>query len=1747
MSDAIEHGDDTAGRAKPRQPQPAPKPDAGAAKAKKGKPRRRWWWRWTRRLVLTVLVARLLLWVFLEQIADFGAGFAGLSVEWRDASLSLTGLSLHIEDLVVRDASRPDAQPLFTAQELLADVATKDLFSGQVTLVDASVSGGRVAVHRLADGTLQLPPAWLEPATEQPEPEPETQPDETEPSFELPAQIASVRVHDLQLDFVDHAYDPPARYTGKLDLDVAELGYADRTGTVLLRVHAPQLCDELYVKAEVEAAARRADVRLQGAVRGFRPHGFAPPQELLDAIDDARVVDLGVDGTFTAQLLPDAPDLPALEGALTLALGLDGVERTRLEATVGPTSVGPGGLATPFGLELHCDDVVGSLALRDGRFEQHEGGGGSVAAKLHIDGLTAARLRPQLVAAGVELPEGGLAVAAGLDARFGDALTFELTDLEIRGGDTPLTLPLVAVRGVRSDGEATVVDAIELRGPTLPLTKAEDGALHVAGLTLRTPRPPAEAEPVPGNTVAEQPSPTPADAGAAGLPQLRLGSFAWTDLALRWTDRSRTPVAELAIEDLDVHSDGLALGGDAEAGKLRASFSLPDAAERVAVELGVTPRDAGLSAEVDLQASGLTLVALKPWLEPLGVRPELQAGELTMQAAADIELQDDATICDVRVGGIALVDGDTRWFSLDGVTGEGMRIGERFDAGTWTVRAPHLRVHRDADQSLHVMGVHLAAAPSTPAAPTDDTGAVDPAAAAPRSAAERLFTQPGAQRRRLRLPNTDEPLFEHGPLRLEGLTIAFRDARQPDRTFDLGLDAELGEHDASGEPLPVRATIHLDRAVRSCTVDATLKLTPTNTVLAGDFELRGLVGEELALLLPEGVRCTTEDGNADARFELRLAAGETHSEITASVTGLRLLDGERELFAIDELTAALPTVADDQVHVEKLRVAGVRAEITQTDDAMLVPGFELAAAPAATTEPPAPSDTAEPTTPTRPAGTDEADRDAAAAAGEAAATAEILAPPMRIPSLRIDAIELELQRLALHDRRGGRDVEPLVVEAGMRLGKPWRGDPSATEAEPLQLVVEAGIAPLGGRIEADLQVSPFELSPTMDLEFVLSDLDTTRLAEVMPGLEQQIRGEATALELRAAVHARLDLRRRDPANFPLHRPFGAELVVENVRIADTASDTVYASVASIDVIARAIDPRTGSVLLRSVDVDAPVANLRQDELGMHVAGFVLPPAVVPVESPPNPDAPRQPAPKPAPRPAPNPDGALPPEFAIDRLRVLGVEVSIADHTTTPPTDLAIVDTDLEVQRFSTRATVEPHPISFTLAVRGGDVELERRVIRSSVLSGLVSSGAEALVGGADEHQMERRPLLDRLLVDGRVQLYPQLLGRINIALDRLELAAFRGLAKQSGVEIADGLLDMRVRADLRGLDGIDVESEHVFTHLALTEPPGGPISTYLRMPAPLQTMLFLLRNNDNEQRLPIDVHVPANGISMSAITDLAVDALRRLISDAVGSAGSRFGSTVLDPLRNLFAGDGEVPDVQVSVPFEAGSPLPGAADLQPLFDAVEGEPTLTIVLTHELGAADLPHARELANPPTEVIERTTARLQQKRRDLEARRGPLAKELLSLYAAGDRYRARRLQDELDKFDAQLGELLGAMLRAFEQLGNTDERSAQRRTRAAAQSLATARLDALREDFVARLPELADGRIEVRSGRGVPVAGIDSGGRITAVVRRRTVKTVSDDAPNRARRLADRKPSDQRTSVGPEEGSRMLLPPPRVRNP
>ncbi len=1568
----------------------------------KPKPPRRWR-RWLWRLAIAALVARLLLAAFLPQVLAFAASFAGLTMSVRSASLSLLGLSLHLEDVVVHAADQREQPPLLVAQDVLIDLSLRHLLFGQLAIVDAAVASARVHVVRNRDGTLRLPASWTATATATVSAPAPAMP-RPRLSFASPLLVASARLHDVTLRVQEEgSTEQPQEVT--VDVDVRDVGHLHTAGEVLVRMHSPRWLDDAWLRVHVSNGPNHFDVTWEAVMQGLRPTTLSLPANVTTLLGNAHAFGLRLHGRLTGDVQAARPSEARLAGNVRLTMHGDGDEQLNLLAAIGPSTVDDDGSVIPFALDVQAKDWVRQLRVVDGQVRRARDEL-TLRGTLAADGLTLARTHDALRAAGVHWPADGVQLRAGFEVLLGETLSATLRDVELQHAEERVRLPLASLRGLSFAKDGLAMDAIEVRGPELVVHQTTSEALTIAGITLAAPRSLA----APSTTHA-----------APTLPRLRLGSLSWTDL--RATFRDARLDAALTVDAFSLRGDAITLGHIAPPGRLALSARVVDAIDAVHLAATLAATASTLETELELTATGLTGKALTPWLQRLGITPTWRAGTLQAVAKSSFAVAGDVATIDLQVANLRLLDGEKVLLRVRHVSGDGLQFGNAGrHFGSWRLDEPFLAVQRDEQMAMHLLGLRFA--PSTTGPPAHEVSATPPPAAA--------------------MP------WSHGPLTVQSAVIRWQDSSDVQPTA-LGFDVVIGAADDNG--IPIDATVRLEGAIDRAHVRGHVNLREPMQ-LALTVDANGVRGEGLQRFLPPSVRNTMVDGEVHGQF------AASHRSAPSATTSLRLDDlfvrdrGE-ELAAIDHLQIELGECSREKVHLVDLAGRGLRAKLSATADGLHVPGFLLRPVAATTS-----------TAPPRPA----ADR---------ASPSQSL----RLPALQIDALSLACESLTVHDRRS-TDGQPVALSFHLTMS-PWAPKLDSDEPAAAQLVFTATALPLCQQVRAEVSINPFLLQPTVDVALTASGLDLTALPRVLPQLATTLQGTTTNADFRAALHARLDLKRRDGRQLDLGRPFAGEFLLENVELRDHATTQVLAAIASLDATLRSLDPSTGDALLRSLHIDDPRLDIKNSEHGVELLGVRLLPATAANDGPTS-------------EPSTPTDSAPAPEFAIDRLQVQGLGLTVTDTTTSPVTLLPIVDGTFTLQRFTTRWLTEPLPLSFAVSLRGGEVPLARRVLSSSMLAGVFGSAVAAIGGGDDQHEVEPRPFVDELTSTGHLQWFPQLRGDVRTQISGFELTALRGLAKRSGVDIADGVLDYSLLASLRGHDGMDITSNKVFSWLSLSEPPGGPISTYLRLPAPLDTVLFLLRNDDDEHRIPVQLHIPATGLSSGAVLETVTAAIARILADAVASAAARTTGMLTGAIG---LGGATAAPVRCVVPFAAGDPLPGDADVTPLLAALASDDQLEVVCQHELGEGDRARAAALATPPLPTMHQQADQLRARRDQLAAGRTAKAAALAALYAAGRMQEARARQAELQAHDDQLGETERTLDELFAMLGEANPRAARRRIAAAAEALGQARLVALIDQLRGAAPDLNPARWVAKPPRGIVGAGLPVGGQVVLTIRRR----------------------------------------------
>jgi hypothetical protein len=562
-----------------------------------------------------------------------------------------------------------------------------------------------------------------------------------------------------------------------------------------------------------------------------------------------------------------------------------------------------------------------------------------------------------------------------------------------------------------------------------------------------------------------------------------------------------------------------------------------------------------------------------------------------------------------------------------------------------------------------------------------------------------------------------------------------------------------------------------------------------------------------------------------------------------------------------------------------------------------------------------------------------------------------------------------------------------------------------------------------------------------------------------------------------------------------------------VALRATPDGPLVAGIESITCDVPMLDPRTGDVRAQTIELRTPALHLVRQEDGLHALGLVLRsgPAEVPSSSEAPAKPPAQPPAQPPPAP-PAPQAAhAGPEFTAAEILASGIDLRYTNTKTTPPTDLPLDDLDLVVSRFSTAALRESHKFHFALNLGGGDIALPVPKRSSSLITGLLSSAASVVGHDPDKGAMAQQPWFDELRVDGELQLFPAPQGNVRVSLGSFEMRCLDSLAEGAGADISDGILDAGVTVALRGEQGLSVRSQLTFTHLSMTEPAGGPISTYLKLPVGLDTMLYVLRNDQDEQRVPLAFDVQRGEISSAAIAAEAVAALGSVLADAIAKSPLRVAGAFTG-LLGIGGGSEDLGKRAMIVPFvpgDASLPADMQTGLQALVAFAAGDKNITLLLRHDFGGADLTRMQLLANPPPADATALAARLRQELAGSNKERTALAAIVEAQMTAGQNEAAALSRARLHDIDRASGTTAAALDATLQLLRSDRGQRDQQRTRAAAQDLATARLQAMQLWLASRLGAGGDARVETRTPRYTPVdppAG-PGGGTVTIVPVRR----------------------------------------------
>ncbi|MCY3004217.1 MAG: DUF748 domain-containing protein, partial [Planctomycetota bacterium] len=1487
--------------------------------------------------------------------------------------------------------------------------------AGEPTVTGIECEGLNVLVAVRADGTIE----WLERLAGESQEAAETAQETPQLDFTLPVRLEAFSLARGSLRVHDESVAPAFDTTLQFDASATHLG--DPEGEFALWATAPELLDTLRVEGRMSSGERRAALDLAWRVEGLRPaplerelakFGLAPASERIETR-----------GSLRLGLAPSASDVTACEGGLALerlALVADGNELLRLDSAalavrrLSPTEIalaslrasgvhaqlqrnsagnlGAAGLlwiGAPAAAstqskqpqtaattklpslaldELSCEDArivfddrslagaqplefflrraavrslawppkeaapapleasfelpdVCALGTLDGDVRANETEL-ALNCALALEGLTLERLTPQLAELGFEptLRNGTLQGSANLTARLaadGVHVSGSVGGVRLVDGEVLAQLEQLALEDLHVDATTARLElgALDVRGPKLRLLREETGQFAAFGLRQLANRP----DEAPATPRANPTAPT-----AFTLPSLRVGRIALLEAELSLEDRSVSPPVKLerlsasaSLEELDTSSTtparitgNLAAAGLIEEGSLSGTLALSESTDSIALRLS-------------LRAQGLALAPLAPYLEPAGLVPELGSGSATADLALTLAPDSAGSPkLDLALERVALRESDRELATLEALRVKALEFSA--PAVRWSrveVVAPALALARDPSGALHGLGFRWAPVPENPAIPAESAAEPTPLVLA-------------------------FPALATGPVRVQEARVAWRDESlvQPVE-LALRVDASLEALAVDGIPrkLGLRAVVPgvVDAAVAEGTL--TLGQAPASATLELELVADHLQPGPLAAYLPANVVCELADARAAAKVHLRV---EQHAAgglaFAASLADVELATSQRSLARLSRAGASAARV-DPVARVFELgelhcEVANVALE---RDADGTLHAFGLRIAPKATSASDAPPERA------------------------AARTLPSYTGPL--PTVSLGEFVLSIARLELRDASLagttlGSQATPIVVTASVRSPNAQvLLSPQAESLPPLAFDARVNVPGALELAECSLRLSPWAAEPELELDFEATGIEGAALTKFAPALAAKVDGrELTQGRFRTGLRARLGVSRRGPLGIDWAAGIRGELTLEPTIFRENPAREPGLALGGVRAELERFDARTGDLKFKTIEISTPRLRASRDADGLHALGltFQLPAKDVANE---------EPAQTPQDSAASSASAALAlaraPEFAVDRLVVLGLDVELVDTTGPEPVRVPLTDLEFELRKLSTHALAAGGALQFSGVLESGQLALPPRIESDSVLSGIAAATVSALAGEEeDSGAREQRPLFGSVTLAGRVAPFPAPTGWVTLDASELELTAFRGLASAQGVEVGDGVLDLTARVRLAGEDGLSLDATASFAHLSLAEPADGPISRYLALPAPLDTVLFLLEDAEGRQRVPVSASVGRDGISAASLAGAAATAAATVIARAVASSPLRVAGTFTDML-GLTGGAPPPPSADARrFAFEPGDvTAPEDEDaLETLRRRLAANDSLVVTLVHEFGAADLERAQRLA-------------------------------------------------------------------------------------------------------------------------------------------------------------------------------------------
>ena len=1305
--------------------------------------------------------------------------------------------------------------------------------------------------------------------------------------------------------------------------------------------------------------------------------------------------------------------------------------------TVTDFSTSPARATTPAQIVLNASapgiartiDVKAAAILADAKQK-------SADIAVHVSGIQPSAVADYLRPLGVTstLTDGDFSChvhATAAVAESGDVTAgLKLTDLILTNEQQQLlAMPRIEIDNARLDPATAKIhlNSIAMDGPTLPITRDASG-INALGFHLSAP--PTPVTPTTQPAVVSAPATQPSK--MVKLPTLQLDRFAWHGADIHFTDQSDATPLDIALKNLAVDGQNLAFDSSATQGTpgtIAASFDMPGLFDHFSASGHVAPTGQSVAFDLKGESSGITIDTLKPILKAAYIEPTLKQGALRFAMAGSLGQSGKSINGDFSLHDIAFTDGDTNWLSLGAMKIDHATFdGRTAEVGSIDIDAPAVRVERDASGQLTIAGIRLLPVPPQPT--------LNKAPAAPTP------TQ---------LDLTLPIVARVDAVRVNGASLTLHDE---DILTPADMSAKVsftGDHFVAGidaPPSPFTVDLSSPGVIGDLHLGGTLLANPHHQALDLMATGTNIQGGGLDAYLPPNLSINLHGGSLAAKLSTSIepnpAGGSTAS---FDMTDAALRDGQSPdpLAAVGALRLDVDRVdiPANIIAIKEIAIEHASISATQNDEGIFALGARVAPQPlrAVKTAAAAPEFAA-----------------STQASDVAALTAAARQKP---PLITIDKIALGLDQLKFQSSALG---QPLVIKnASLTNTTPvvMLGD-RPTSHPPFDLAAKASVVDAIDSIAVTTRLAPFANEPFANLQLNVDGIRGQSLTKLLPQLKSTLNADDLKNgKFITTVGAQFSFTRQGLFGIDMSRDIKGTFDVKDVALTEAGNPKVLAGVQSIHGEGLRYAPVNGSLVVKTLDIDTPKAQIVRDAAGIHALGLTVmtsspnaPSTTTSASIPSTQPQRRALEVTPSSQPAPVAGG----EMGIGRLTVNGIDLTIEDRVGKPATILPINQLDLNVNGLSTAALTEPNkPIRFDALIGAGKVPLPPR--KETVGAGL-----------------EPREVFSEASASGDFTLVPKPAGYFKASLSGLEMTAIRGLASDYGISLGGGTFDVRIDGRMNGGNSFNVKIDPTFNDLRLKEVANGPIQRILQLPTPPDVAISTLEDADGSITFPLVVPIDAGKLDMGAVIASAAGSVGKVLSQALIAAPLKAAKLVA-MLGGIDIGGNRAKDLApATIEYAPGESQLSGDQLKTLDGVIQqmrDDPTIQVTLQHTLGQADLALAEQRANPLAGDSRQLAENLRQKKFDLQRQQAKAAVHLRVVMATDDASAQKAAADDLRAVSTRLKENGDDLDELLDLLRPGAAHQAERRTRASAVLLGDLRLRAVQSTLLSSgLPNIND---------------------------------------------------------------------------